>query len=35
MKIENIKEEVILDMEKSQKKNKQKHEIQWKAIPAD
>jgi hypothetical protein len=35
MKIENIKEEVIQDMEVLKKRIKQKHKAQWKSTPAD
>jgi hypothetical protein len=35
MKIENIKEEVIHDIENLRKRSKQKHKTQWKATPAD
>jgi hypothetical protein len=35
MKIDNIKEEVIHDMEKSEKRMKQKYKAQWKTTPAD
>jgi hypothetical protein len=36
MKIDNIKEEVTHDMEKSEKKKmKQKYKTHWKATPAD
>jgi hypothetical protein len=35
MKIDNIKEEVTHDMEKLEKRKKQKHKTQWKATPAD
>jgi hypothetical protein len=35
MEIDNIKEEVIHDMEKLRKRNKQKYKTQWKATPAD
>jgi ElaB/YqjD/DUF883 family membrane-anchored ribosome-binding protein len=35
MKIKNVKEEVSKDMENLRKNIKQKHKMQWKAIPAD